>query len=504
MSDLDEDIKRLPLDLSAILSAKTPTDPSRKVYTNRNLHLREIDTVGFDMDYTLALYHQHEMDDLSIRKTVQKLVENLGYPEEIRDVKLDHDFIIRGLVVDKEKGNVFKMDGHRHVGRCYHGYKAMSQKDIRALYGTAPIRLSTDRFARVDTLFSLPETTLMAGIIEHYEGASRTLPWSYSKLASDIRHCIDQAHADNSLKAEILGDISRFVVNDPDLGPTLHKLRSAGKRLFVLTNSEAYYTEAVMSYLLDNALPSYKSWRDYFDWIIVSGCKPAFFTKHNPFVELDAAGERVGPATELRRGVTYENGNIQDLEAFTGMSGSRVLYVGDHIYGDIVRSKKAGIWRTCLVVQEMEENFRLTHELMHQIERVNDLERAARKLDDGINYHLTLLKSLSRLQAGTAGLTGPESRVMESAAKRAKGTVNRNRELLSQTLEELAQLERSVDHRFNPYWGRVFREGNERSQLGTQVESFADIYTGRVTNLLGYSPGQYFRASRDLMPHERV
>ena len=32
----------------------------------------------------------------------------------------------------------------------------------------------------------------------------------------------------------------------------------------------------------------------------------------------------------------------------------QVLYVGDHIYGDILRSKKTLGWRTMLVVPELE------------------------------------------------------------------------------------------------------------------------------------------------------
>ena len=56
---------------------------------------------------------------------------------------------------------------------------------------------------------------------------------------------------------------------------------------------------------------------------------------------------------------------------------------------------------------------------------------------------------------------------------------------------------------FNPYWGRLFREENERSLFGGQVGDYADVYTSRVSNFLGYSPVQYFRSPREVMPHER-
>lgn len=493
------DIGGLPLDLSSILETTVPSDPKRQIYVNRNLNMAKVDAVGFDMDYTLAMYHQPSMNDLSIRHTLDKLISDRGYPEEIREVKLDHAFIIRGLAVDKQEGNIFKMDCHRHVGRCYHGYQPVPAERRRELYGSKPIRFSSDRFAWIDTLFSLPEATLLAGIIEHYEGAGRPLPWSYRQLFDDIRASIDEAHRDNSMKREIIADLPTFVETDPDLAPTLHKLRSAGKKLFLLTNSEFDYTRAVMSYLLDGALPRYRTWQHYFDVVVVSACKPGFFTDSAPFQLLDADGRPVGEPKTLERGRIYQGGNVRDFERMAGLTGDRILYVGDHIYGDILRSKKSSIWRTALIIQEMEETLQLTLEHRDALRRIHQLEDAAMKLDQDINYHLTLLKSLGRLEE----LTGPESVVIEATREQARRKIEKKRSLLRQTLQELEALEEATDAHFNPYWGRLFREENERSQFGGQVEDFADVYTSRVSNFLGYSPVQYFRAPREVMPHER-
>ena len=49
----------------------------------------------------------------------------------------------------------------------------------------------------------------------------------------------------------------------------------------------------------------------------------------------------------------------------------------------------------------------------------------------------------------------------------------------------------------------MFREGNEVSKFGEQVEAYACVYTSRVSNFRFYSPMQYFRGPRDRMPHER-
>ena len=492
------------LDLSAILDERPESDPTRRIYANGNLDMSKIEVVGFDMDYTLAMYHQHAMNELSIQATVDKMIASRGYPEEIRDAKLDHDFIIRGLVVDKETGNIFKMDAHRHVGRCYHGYQKLGDAERQKEYGTRPIRLASDRYHWVDTLFSLPEATLLAGLIEHYEGNDKELPWSYRQLFDDIRHCIDEAHADNTLKAVILKDLARFIQKDTDLAPALHRLRSAGKRLFLLTNSEHYYTEGVMSFLLDGEMPFYRTWQDYFDLILVKAAKPRFFNKDQPFIELDSEGEPVGEAKTLKRGLIYEAGNNRTFEKEIGVTGNGILYVGDHVYSDIVRSKKAGVWRTALVIQEMEENIRFTHENMLALKRIHNLEEAARRIDDSINYHLTLLKSLGRMEQLLGRLTGPESHVVERARDSAREEVENKRATHVQVLEELETLESSVDRTFNPYWGRLFREGNDRSQFGAQVQAYAGIYTSRVSNFLAYSPNQVFRSPREVMPHERA
>ncbi len=44
----------------------------------------------------------------------------------------------------------------------------------------------------------------------------------------------------------------------------------------------------------------------------------------------------------------------QDLN----VNGDDVLYIGDHIYGDIVRLKKHCNWRTALVVEELGNELR--------------------------------------------------------------------------------------------------------------------------------------------------
>jgi HAD superfamily 5'-nucleotidase-like hydrolase len=491
------------LDLSAVLEVSPPSDPTRRIYTNRTLDMAEIQAIGFDMDYTLVQYHQHALDQLAVAKTIDKLIENHGYSEEIRKAKIDYDFIIRGLVVDKRNGYICKLDQDRVVTRCYYGYQKVSLDEQQRVYGTKPITLLADDFIRVDTLFSLPESTLMAGIIEHYKELNQPLPKEPGELCVDIRQSIDEAHCDNTLKAEIIADLPRYVIQDPDLGPTLHKLKSAGKILFLLTNSEAYYTDAVMKFILDGVLPFFESWRDYFEVILVDGRKPSFFNATPPIYRLDEQYHRLDEDVQtFHQRVIYSGGHIQILEQILNLTGDSILYVGDHIYSDIVKSKRNAWWRTALIVQEMKADIQRTLEHTQQLKRVHDLDHASRRLDDMINYQKTLTLSLQRVQKLIVALTSPETHVIDSTRERALKDIDKKQALLDQTLREIDELETQIESTYNRYWGQTYRARQELSLIGHQVQNYADIYTSQVSNFLFYSPNQHFRAARNFLPHE--
>src|SRR5512142_2339223 len=83
---------------------------ARQIFVNRNLRLDKIDLVGFDMDYTLAMYHLRQIEELAVRMTLARMIDHLRYPEILRDLQYEPEFVIRGLVVDKQTGNIFKMD----------------------------------------------------------------------------------------------------------------------------------------------------------------------------------------------------------------------------------------------------------------------------------------------------------------------------------------------------------------------------------------------------------
>jgi 5'-nucleotidase len=179
-----------------------------------------------------------------------------------------------------------------------------------------------------------------------------------------------------------------------------------------------------------------------------------------------------------------------------------VLYVGDHIYGDIIKNRKSSLWRTCFVVQEIEREIAYIEEHSTSAQRLAQLEGMRARLDDLINHHKLILNALDRkLERGGNGVSAAE---LEARRTQEKAHLEKLRRALKATLSEGATVEQSFERGANAYWGLVFKEGHENSRFGEQVEDYACLYTSRVSNFLYYSPMQFFRSPRDAMPHERA
>jgi 5'-nucleotidase len=493
--------EQLPLLGDSVAPVPSEGQPprARRIYCNRNLRLDHIQMIGFDMDYTLALYKQVELDRLSIEATAKKLVQK-GYPESLLTMSYRTHFPIRGLLVDKKLGNVLKTDRYRYVKKGFHGTRELTSEERRLTYQQRPVRPDPRRFHSIDSLFALSEVTVFTAVVDELERPFAHV--DYAQLFDDVRACIDEAHRDGSIKETIVTDLPRYIEYDPDLGATLHKLRSAGKRLFLLTNSEPYYTDAVMNHLLRGENGEYRSWKSYFDVIITSAMKPAFFMQNAPFEEVvQGAQWHLRKVRELQRGRIYLGGSQAEFEKLTQVPGDRVLYVGDHIYGDVLRAKKQSAWRTLMIIQELTDELSAIEKLSAEIDRADQLELRIAALQDGLRERQSMQKAIQKLL--DADDASPERRVELAAARlRLKRAIERIRLQAKAADAEHVALEREIEHAFHPYWGSALKAESEPSSFGEQVERYACLYTDRVTNLLGYTAGHYFRGPRHRMAHE--
>lgn len=500
MGVADETREQLHLPIPDLPPNQAPNEVPRRrrLFVNRNLRFDLVTTVGFDMDYTLAIYRQEAMDRLSIDATAQKLCGQLGYPDCLLEAPYRTDFPIRGLLIDRKYGNILKMDRYRYVKRAYHGMRELDRDERHKLYHSRPVRVGTARYHWVDTLYGLSEVAMYAGAIEQLDREG--IEVDHGALFDDIRRSIDLSHQDGSILDQIVADKERFVVRDPELARTFHKLKSAGKKLFLLTNSHAGYTQEMMSYLLDGQLNGYSSWRAFFDVIVTAAQKPKFFTDDTRRFE-PAEPDLEAPVDGFERGRLYKGGCLAELHRLFEPESDRVLYVGDHIYGDVLRAKKDSAWRTAMIVQEMDQELRVHVAATPFFERMDQLEAIRDLLHEELRYRQGELRRLGK-ELDAAREEGASTTEVGALRVNHKKMVDRLKRRLRDLDAELEELEDRIDKAFHPFWGSLFKAGPEVSLFGDQVEQYACLYTDRVSNLIHYSPLHYFRSPRDRMPHE--
>jgi len=475
-----------------------PIPAAARIFVNRNLRMDAIRAVGFDLDYTLAIYRQDEMDRLQTEVTLRKLIER-GYPESLATAPLRSDFAIRGLHVDKQLGHVLKMDRYRYVKRAYHGHARLSRQERRRLYHSRPVQAGTKRYHWVDTLYALPEVHVYATAVEHLEALrlaeGKDPELDYSELFDDIRACIDLAHQDGSVVDVIAAHPERYIARDPQLPHALSKLIEGGKRLFLITNSGPAYSELILSYLLDGAIPALPRWRNYFDAIVCAAKKPRFFTACDLTMS-PAEPDLAAPTDRFEPGRLYTGGCLSEMERLLALGGDEILYVGDHIYGDVLRAKKESAWRTMMVIQEMAAELSAHDKGRVDTARLDELDRLAEAHADELRLHLWQVQKLETAQAKK-----PTPATEKSLATHHKriGRVRARTKVLD---EERELLEDRIDRAFHPEWGALLKAGHEVSCFGDQVEQYACLYTDRVSNLVHYTGSHYFRGPRDRMPHE--
>ena len=224
-------------------------------------------------------------------------------------------------------------------------------------------------------------------------------------------------------------------------------------------------------------------------------------------MERDGDDARAGRRSRSSAGKIYEGGNLHDLERALGATGDEVLYVGDHIYGDILRSQ---------------EGERLAHRDDHPgargrgrspTSRAARTSRAPSTSRTGASGSRTSSASTRRASRTSRASIDARARSKPNGVRRwprleaERGAHQaRDRAGARPAPQRRRRARRrssgAIDQRFHPYWGSLLKEENEQSSFGAQVEEYACLYTSRVSNFLSYSPQQYFRSPRDVMAHE--
>ncbi|XP_034402662.1 5'-nucleotidase, cytosolic II, like 1 isoform X1 [Cyclopterus lumpus] len=451
------------------------------VFVNRSVTLENIQCFGFDMDYTMAMYKSPDYESMGFELIRDRMV-SVGYPHELLRYTYDPSFPTRGLVIDTKFGNLLKVDSNGNVLVCSHGFHILKGEDVHKYYPNKFIqRDDTDRFYILNTLYNLSETYFYSCLVDFFTRCTRytnllkgfqhgDLFMSYRSMFQDARDTVDFIHDSGILKDRTIKNLDRYVIKEPNLPVLLTRIKVVAK-VFLATNSDYSYTEAIMKYLLENKSGSPKKpWRSFFDLIVVDTKKPLFFAEGTVLRQVDTnTGKlRIGTYTgDLQHGTVYSGGSSDVICDLLDVRGKNILYVGDHIFGDILKSKKRQGWRTFLVVPE------LTKELQVWDKKKNLFEELKR-LD------IFLAELYKHLDSDSQEV--PDIRAIQTRMK---------------------VLTYRMDMSYGQM-GSLLRSGARQTLFASQLMRYADLYSSTCINLLHYPFNYLFMAPPVLMPHESV
>lgn len=473
-----------------IYNAYDELDSTRGIYCNRTLNLRSIKAIGYDMDYTLVHYNVNQWEARAYSHVKARLKQD-GWPVE--GLSFEPERVTRGLVIDKELGNVVKANRFGYIKQAMHGTRPMEYGEMRDEYTRTLVELSEPRWRFLNTLFSISAATIYCQLVDLLDEGRLPEILSYDALFKRVQKTLDAAHLEGVLKDEIMSDPERYVEPDPEMPLALIDQREAGKKLMLITNSEWNYTQFMMSYAVDQFLPSGMNWRDLFDITVVSARKPDFFSGNSPIFEVVNEEGLLKPCMgPLCDNGIYLGGNASFIEEYLGISGDHILYVGDHLFSDVNVTKSVLRWRTALVIREFERELEAVQSNRGGQEKIAELMDKKKRLED--RYSQIRLER-QRNQKGYAKTTDRKPEVL----KEKMVALRQKLVDLDNQIKPLA-IEDGQD--FNEFWGYLMRAGNDKSHFTRQVERYADIYTSRVSNFLRYTPFMYFRAPRGSLPHD--
>ncbi|GAB1607712.1 cytosolic purine 5'-nucleotidase isoform X1 [Argonauta hians] len=453
-------------------------DPDKRIFVNRGLLMQKVKYLGFDMDYTIAVYKSPNFEALGFDLIKKKMIQ-MGYPSAIEDFQYDHTFPIRGLWFDTLYGNLLKVDSFGYIPVCVHGFSFLKGKQVYEYYPNKFVHMDEKRFRIFNTLFELPVMYLLTCLVDFFTNhpdytSMKTgvkcadLTIAYKSIYQDVLQAVDFVHGkDGPLKQETLKEVATYVVKDERLPILLDRMRYHGTKVFLATNSDYNYTNNVMSYLLNDANEG-RNWTTYFDYILVDAKKPLFFTEGTILrqVDLKTGALKIGSHTgPMQSGHVYSGGSCNVFTDLIGAMHRDVLYVGDHIFGDILKSKKTSGWKTFLIVPEITQELKVWTNKRSLFDKLDEYDA---KIAEEYKY----LDSSSRV---CPDITKYQVKI------------------------------KAVTHEMDMEYGvlgSLFRSGSRQTFFGAQVMRYADLYAASILNLLYYPFCYVFRAPPMLMAHE--
>ena len=199
--------------------------------------------------------------------------------------------------------------------------------------------LGDPNYMAIDTSFSIAFCVLYSQLVDLKDQYPHEFP-TYNIIANDVLTTVDKVHAEGFLKKQISLNLENFVLRSEEVVAGLKRYIRHGKKIFILTNSEYYYTKLLLDFAITPFLAKGETWQDLFEYIITLSAKPRFFYDKLKFLWVNQANESMTNVMGKIKPGIYQGGNATQFTDDLALKGDEILYIGDHIYGDILRLKK--------------------------------------------------------------------------------------------------------------------------------------------------------------------
>uniref|UniRef100_A0A0E0REL1 Uncharacterized protein n=1 Tax=Oryza rufipogon TaxID=4529 RepID=A0A0E0REL1_ORYRU len=311
----------------------------QQIFCSRTVNMEDIKAIGFKMEYTLINY-KVTFENLAYVEAKKRLV-NGKYPEKILEWNYNSEHMIRGLIIDKKKGNIIKVDHYNNVKMSYHGMNEMPYEESKNVYGST-FMFEEPEFAAMDTTFSCCEGYLFAQLVDLMDTNPQEVPApTYMTLYKHLREAFDQGYKDGTLKQSVANDLARYIDKDPSLLPMLQNIKNKGISTFLITDSRSFFSE--------------ESHVELFDVEIETG------KISNP-KEYQLGRSKTNQAPKEIQKV-YQGGDVGHLQRLLPNTNDpkQVLYVTHHITKEMLNNKAQG-WKTMQIIPELEKELQIIRE----------------------------------------------------------------------------------------------------------------------------------------------
>ncbi|CAF5097407.1 unnamed protein product, partial [Rotaria sp. Silwood1] len=211
---------------------------------------------------------QEEIDlDVDEMKRHNHINESFATDPEFgrQNIRTKRELGHRDLWYDKLYGNSLKVDAHGNILTVVYGFKFLNKHAVREFYPNNYV-ISDDRIYVYYTLFNLSKIYLIACLMDYF-----------SIVATYVEDRTAIEFGENILS-------SRAIFKD------VRNTRSHDAKTFLLIDSEYWYTDKLMTYLLatdSDTNNSKRDWKSHFNYIVVDAQKPLFFAEGTTLRRID-------------------------------------------------------------------------------------------------------------------------------------------------------------------------------------------------------------------------